>query len=253
MSEAGTVVTISGMGEAALRVVTRYLCPPHFHDTYSVNVFHGSVKIWCRGRLWDVKPGQVVALEPREVHHGTAQSRSCRQDAFFPEPKLLADFFGSQEPVRFPSPVLDDPELAGALSAAAEAEEGEGLRDALHTLFERHGVPGRPRIDPQPPIDRLRSAITEALELRVAETCRIAGYSPSHFSRQVRASVGLSPRDFRRQQRVQAARTLIESGEDLSYCALEVGFADQAHMTRQMRSLLGVTPGSLRRRLRRAG
>jgi AraC-like DNA-binding protein len=253
MSKAGTVVTIKGLGEAALHVVTRYLCPPHFHDTYSVNVFHAPVTVWCRGELWEAGPGQVVVLEPREVHRGTPQSRSCRQDVIFPEPKLLADLFGSEEPMLFPRPVLDDPELAAALSAAAEAEDREALCDSLRTLFERYGVPGRPRIEPQASSERLRSAISEALELRVAETCRIAGYSPSHFSRQVRASVGLSPRDFRRQQRVQAARTLIENGEELSYCAFEVGFSDQAHMTRQMRSLLGVTPGSLRRRLRSAG
>jgi AraC-like DNA-binding protein len=248
MNKSGAVVPITGLAELAVNVRTKYLCPPHFHDTYSISVFHGAVKIWCRGQIWSIDPGQIVVLEPREVHSGTVDSRHCAQDAFFPDPHLLMELFGSEEPSHFPSHIIDDQELAAELSAAAACGANAGLRSALQKLFTRHGVAGQPSAKRHATGSVLGSKITAALGARVVDSSRAAGLSPSHFSRQVRAHLGLSPRDFRRQQRVIAARALIESGEDLSFCALEAGFADQAHMTRQMRSLLGVTPGTLRRR-----
>lgn len=248
MSDSGALLQISGLAEVAINVTTRYLCPPHFHNTYSVCVFHGPVRIWCRNQYWAVAPGQIVVLEPREVHCGTADSQHCSQDVFLPDPQLLATLFGSEEPAHFPSPLIDDPDLATDLAAAGASGDRERLRLAIHELFVRHGIPGGPESTRQAAGEALRSTIATSLRLRVLDASRVAGLSPSHFSRRVRALLGLSPRDFRRQQRVIAARALIESGEDLSHCALEAGFADQAHMTRQVRSLTGVTPAALRRK-----
>lgn len=248
MSDSGALLQVSGVAEVAVNVTTRYLCPPHFHNTYSIGVFRGPVRIWCRSKHWAVAPGQIVVLEPREVHSGTSDSRHCSQDAFLPDPQLLTALFGSEEPTHFPSPIVDNADLAAELSAAAASGDHERLCAAFYELFVRHGIIGGPTSTRHAAGEVLRSAITTAPGSRVVDSSRAVGLSPSHFSRRVRALLGLSPRDFRRQQRVNAARALIESGEDLSHCALEAGFADQAHMTRQVRSLTGLTPATLRRK-----
>lgn len=243
----GVLLPIPGIAEIAAQVTTRYRSMPHFHDTYSVGIFSEPATIWCRGRLWAIGPRQIAVLEPREVHGGRGDARECPQDAFYPDPRLLAKMFGAEEPVRFPTPVIEDPELAAEFAAAAGSAAPDRLRAAIRELFVRHGICGRPASPIHSVGKALGSKIEAALDRSVAECSRAAGLSPSHFSRRVRALLGLSPRDYRRQQRVLAARALIESGQDLSSCALEAGFADQAHMTRQMRSMLGVTPGLLRR------
>jgi AraC-like DNA-binding protein len=244
----GNLLQISGVVEVAVNVMTRYRCPPHFHDTYSIGVFHGPVRIWCRNKHWAVNPGQVVVLEPREVHSGTADSRNCSQDAFLPDPRLLTALFGSAEPTRFPSPVIDNADLAAELSVAAAMGDRERLSAAFYELFVRYGLPGAPTSTKHAAGEVLRLAIAAAPGARVMDSSRAAGLSPSHFSRRVRALLGLTPRDLLRQKRVSAARALIESGEELSQCAVEAGFADQAHMTRQVRSLTGLTPAALRRK-----
>jgi AraC-like DNA-binding protein len=152
--------------------------------------------------------------------------------------------------MHFPTPVIDDETLSDELSTAAAAVldgQSKELRAALRSLFSRYAVqrlavPLRDEI-----AANLRSALTATLGGRVADSSRMIGVSTAHFSRRVRAVLGLSPRDLRRQQRVLAARALIEQGNALSDCAQQAGFADQAHMTRDVRSLTGVTPGALRR------
>ena len=251
MDRSGDLRCIAGLGEVAVNVRTGYTCPQHFHETYSIALFRGSVRIWCRGKFWTMEPGQIGVLDPREVHGGTRESRKCFQDSFQVDPLLLIELFGAVEPVHFPSPVIDDEALSEEVSAAAVAAlrgQSDSLREAFHSLFTRHALQ-RP---PLPPRDKvaasLRSTLTATLSARVADSSRAAGLSTAHFSRRVRTVLGLPPRDFRRQQRVLAARALIEQGSALSECAVQAGFADQAHMTRDVRSLTGVTPGVLRRR-----
>lgn len=251
MDDGGKLRHFDGMAEVAANVTTNYLCPPHFHDTYAVAVFHGPVRIWCRNMYWTLNPGQLVVLEPREVHSGTSDSRYCAQDAFEVDPRLLTELFGSEQPARFSSPVVSDSELADRFSAVAASGNVDGLRAAIFDLFVRHAIYDRPVVANPTADEVLRSEYVAALASQEVECSRVAGLSRSHFSRRVRALLGLSPRDFRRQIRVIAARALIESGGELSDCALKAGFADQAHMTRQMRSLTGVTPGFLRREVAR--
>lgn len=247
MSSGGELRHVPGTAEVGVNL-TRFDCAPHFHDTYTISVFRTRARVWCRGRFWDVAPGQIVVGAPREPHWGEADAAGCSQDMVDPAPAMLERLFGRPEPVRFPSPVIDDPALAADLRAAlAAADRGcDALEDAIFRLFAIHGVPAE-----ESPADGAAAAALTAeaaalLDAPVAVQARRAGVSRSHFSRLFRSLCGMSPRDYRRQARVRAARALIEGGAELSMAAAEAGFADQAHMTRQVRSILGVSPRALR-------
>ena len=244
MSAPGRLLRFAGVADVALDAVALYASPPHFHETYMAVVFSRPVSIRWRDATFAAGPEHVAVLNPREVHGGTSQSRGCPQDAFYPHPGLLADRYGAPEPRRFARPVVHDPALARELGAAARAGDAARLGATLLELFERHAEAAAPDASTA---DAWPSALPEALEAPVADWARAAGWSPSHFSRRVRALLGLSPTDLRRQERVYAARALIEAGAGLGEAAAQAGFADQAHMTRQFRTILGVTPGELRR------
>jgi AraC-like DNA-binding protein len=245
MTATGHMLRFPGVADVALDAVAVYASPAHFHETYMAAVFSRPTTVRWGGEAHPVGPDRIALLNPREVHGGTDQSRVCPQDAFYPAPELLIDRFGDAEPCRFPLPVAEDAVLAGALCAAARAGDSDRLAAALVELFERHAEPAAP---PGPAQAIWPADLPEAFEAPVADWARAAGCSPSHFSRRVRALSGLSPTDLRRQQRVYAARDLIEAGAALGEAAAEAGFADQAHMTRQFRAILGVTPGELRRK-----
>ena len=55
--------------------------------------------------------------------------------------------------------------------------------------------------------------------------------------------VGLTPKQYARIVRCQAAAFALNSGEDLSILSTAHGYTDQPHMTREFKSLLGMSPG----------
>ena len=242
MTNNGGLYRLAGIGEIAANVRTNYTAPLHTHDTYSIGIFSGPVRIWCRGGTWEVAAGCLVLLEPGEPHGGTALSRTCTQDMILPDAAFMIEAFGTARPFRIARHLIEDSALARGLTGAAAARDAAALRDLLCRLFARYGEPAPACAEvPSEPF------LSPRIEGSVAAASRAHGLSRSHFSRKSRLQTGLSPRDMRRQLRVARARALIENGEDLAVAALDSGFADQAHMTRQLRSLLGVTPAALRK------
>ncbi|MFI7006314.1 helix-turn-helix domain-containing protein [Streptomyces sp. NPDC050145] len=83
---------------------------------------------------------------------------------------------------------------------------------------------------------------------------RLAGVSPSHFSRVFRASTGHSPHQYLLRKRLDRARAaLLDTDTPIAVIAEACGFADQSHLTRTMRRHLGLTPRALRATAPRAG
>jgi AraC-like DNA-binding protein len=75
------------------------------------------------------------------------------------------------------------------------------------------------------------------------QVARELAQSPRSIQRGFAASVGLTPRDFIRMTRIDAAARLLRGGPvRLADAAQSTGFADQAHFSREFRALVGVTP-----------
>lgn len=72
--------------------------------------------------------------------------------------------------------------------------------------------------------------------------------SCSHFTRQFKASTGLTLQEQVTRLRIARTQAMIrESGAPLSRIALDCGFCDQAHMTRTFHRVVGQTPMAWRR------
>ena len=77
---------------------------------------------------------------------------------------------------------------------------------------------------------------------------RVAGVSPSHFSKLMKEHTGKSFSQLLTQMRISRARQLlIQSDRNLSEIALECGFCDQSHMNKVFRVATGVSPGDFRK------
>lgn len=78
---------------------------------------------------------------------------------------------------------------------------------------------------------------------------RVAGVSPSHFSKLMKERMGKSFSQLLTQMRVSRARQLLtETEKNLSEIALECGFCDQSHMNKVFRTAVGTSPGDFRKR-----
>jgi AraC-like DNA-binding protein len=81
------------------------------------------------------------------------------------------------------------------------------------------------------------------------EVARVAGLSPSHFSRLFHALVGLPPHEYLDRCRLRSAQESLSTGEERSVAdiAADTGFADQAHFARHFRRTFGKSPQEFRR------
>ncbi len=73
------------------------------------------------------------------------------------------------------------------------------------------------------------------------------GFSPYHFARLFRQTMGESPHQFVLRQRIQRAQHLLKEADvPLAHIALECGFANQSHLSLVFKRHLGLTPRAYR-------
>jgi transcriptional regulator GlxA family with amidase domain len=90
-------------------------------------------------------------------------------------------------------------------------------------------------------------------DLSVERLAARAAMSPRNFARVFRRESGCTPGKFVERARVDAARRLLEDGEDtLETIATRCGFGSGEHMRRTFRRHVGVVPIDYRRRFRHA-
>jgi AraC family transcriptional regulator len=84
-------------------------------------------------------------------------------------------------------------------------------------------------------------------ELSIVALARIAQTSPFHFTRQFKASTGLTPHQYVLEGRVERAKQLLADPHfSIADVAQACGFATQAHLTTVFRGHVGATPGTYR-------
>ena len=85
----------------------------------------------------------------------------------------------------------------------------------------------------------------------MVQMARLAGLSSTHFNRRFHQVLRMTPLEYLRTVRVQAAQRLLAgTTQRLASIAVDTGFTDQSHFTRRFREATGLTPAAYRRRFR---
>jgi AraC-like DNA-binding protein len=243
----------------------RHVYDRHSHDTLSVGVtLRGVQRFWCRGSTHDSRPGDIIVLDPGEVHDGRSGAiggyayRMLYIEADTAR-TIIADSSG--RPARdlvSNSPLVHDPLLAQQINAAwvARLESPNSLEsdERLHCIIvrlARHGV--QPRATNSAfKLDALRR-VREYLHDRIgdpvttADLARVAGLSRFQLTRQFQRAFGLPLHAYHLQIRLEEARRRMQRGQTVASVAVDLGFVDQSHLHRRFRARFGVTPGEWRR------
>ncbi|MEU9914777.1 AraC family transcriptional regulator [Streptomyces sp. NPDC051001] len=238
----------------------KHVYAPHAHDEFTVGVcVDGTEVIDYRGGHIRTGPGSIVVLAPGEVHTGGPGNASdgYAYRALYAETSLLTD--GMLGLPHFQEPLIDDPELAGALrlthtdlSVCPDPLEAESRLPWLLVALARRHSTARPTSDTVPGAARIAMAVRDRLADELLEPPSLAdlaaelGLSRYQLLRAFRTAMGIPPYAWLAQHRVHRARRLLESGVRPADVASLVGFADQAHLTRWFRRVLGVTPAAYR-------
>jgi AraC-like DNA-binding protein len=237
---------------------------PHAHEEFFIAVTEaGLATPIYRGDRHVIGPGDLIVLNPEEVHAGGPPAEGFwTYRALYPGPGLMreitAEFHGNRPTMpRFARDVVRDREVAARLRRfhrlseppePSMLEREARLTEALVLLVGRHAAPpqalrppGRERRAVRLSRQYLEEHARENVTLQAL--ARFAGLSAFHLCRVFREAVGMSPHAYQTQVRVRRAKSLLRAGLPITLAAAEAGFYDQAHLTRHFKRIVGLTPG----------
>lgn len=85
--------------------------------------------------------------------------------------------------------------------------------------------------------------------ISMTEMANLAGLSSTHFNRRFRQLLRVTPTEYLRSVRIQAAQGLLtKTSRTLAEIAVDVGFTDQSHLSKRFREVTGMTPAAWRKR-----
>ena len=249
-------------GVLAISIDSTQVFPRHAHDTYGIGrIRRGAQRSWSAAGWVEAGPGDVVMVNPGEVHDGEPiGDHGRRWQMLYLAPALVeaaaAETLPGGRLVPLWRPVARDPVLAAAFEwwhARLEAGAGalacdEAQLALLATLFARHGATPPPR-DASPTIARARQRLDDdpANDPGLAALASEAGLSRFQLLRAFARELDMTPHAYLVQRRLAVARSLLDAGETIAEAAAGAGFADQAHLTRLFRRCLGFTPAAYAR------
>lgn len=240
---------------------------PHAHEEYFIALTEaGLVAPAYRGSSHVIGPGDLLVLNPEEVHAGGPVAGSWTYRALYPSRDLMRDIAaefpaGGIAVPEFGTDIVRDEAVATSLRRyhslvesprSGKLERETQLVRALVLLTGRHGTRSRePRLAGREPraVRLSRDYLDEHLARNVSlgELAGFAGLSAFHLCRVFRVSVGMTPHAYLTHLRVRRAKSLLRAGLPAAVAAVEVGFYDQAHLTRHFKRIVGVPPGRFSR------
>lgn len=250
--------------EARSSTYTQKAFRTHTHRACIISLVEaGGTRFSLDDTLHTARAGQFVVIEAGRPHACNPEpATGISYRLLSVDPGWLVGAAGGEGLApRFPTPVLDDPELFAAWRElheayvwGAPADEKQALLMAcLRELVARHAEAAPAPLAASavanvgvanPGVEEVRRHLEanpgsfEPLDA----LARRAGLSRHHFLRVFKAATGLPPHAFQMQQAVEHAKTLLAGGMAISQAALDAGFADQSHFSRCFREFTGATP-----------
>ena len=251
------------LGVEAVAADSSHAFPRHTHEQFGIGIVERGAQKSLSGRgIVEAGPGDVITVNPAEVHDGTPIGDAGRAwRMLYLDPEVVAELAHDLHPgngnrhasAEFDRPVVRDAGLAQRVrllfaqmtdpTLQREALLREQLllsvlADALHA----------PHCRPDEAPDAIRLARTRidddpAATISLLDLARDTGLSRFQVLRGFARVTGLTPHAYQVQRRVALARRLIAQGQPLAEVAAACGFADQSHMTRQFVRKYGVSPG----------
>ncbi len=246
---------------------TTHAFPRHYHETYVIEVIEeGRDDFYCGGQTHTANTGDIVFINPYEVHTGRCgDSKPLRYRSFYPSPRLLSTVCGEIKQAienwpHFPRTVVRNPELAACLvDVHRKVEEHNGESSDVDSLLfnalsdcvsaHAHSNPPAPRrAAERKALHRARSYIITHFDEQISlrDLTKVSGLSTYYLLRSFRAAFGITPYEFLINLRVEHAKQLLAQGQAIAQVAYDTGFYDQSHLNKHFKRLSGFTSGQYR-------
>ena len=255
--------------------------PPHSHDYYEIYcLLSGVMDYVVVGRRYALRPGNLLLIAPGQVHWpdvGDA-ARSFERIVLWVSAEMAEALLEAL------------PEARAALSKGVEGQNLiVPDKDAYDTILGQLTLLLREKRAPDSDSDAMcRLALTQLMlhlsrylrraprtphpkpELRYAEIMRVYDYIREHLqdnlsvaglaelffmdkntlTRQFKRLIGMTPGEYIRRSRLEAARALIDQGMRIQEACAECGFSDYSTFYRAFRCVYGLSPSDYADQLR---
>lgn len=98
------------------------------------------------------------------------------------------------------------------------------------------------------PLPLSLSQIAREGEYRMASLCDRLNVSERHLRRVFEEGIGIAPKDWLRQQRMVAARSLLREGSPIKEVAIDLGFTTAKMFSRDFQQFYGMKPTDFQRK-----
>jgi len=98
------------------------------------------------------------------------------------------------------------------------------------------------------PLPLSLSQIAREGEYKMSSLCDRIGVSERHLRRVFEEGIGISPKDWLRQERMVAARALLREGSPIKEVAIDLGFTTSKMFSRDFQLFHGVKPTDFQRK-----
>ncbi len=239
---------------------------PHTHDTFVVGgILSGCQVYWQRGEQIFAGPGDLVFVNPYELHDGIPEGHGYTYRMTYPSISLLQKIAEdlTDKPQNgtpfFPEASVHDPVLCQEFIKAHKSiqnrtidlEAEEPLYMIFAKLLARYGSFKEHAFGESAPVavKKTREYLEESFmdNVHLDDLATMTGYSKYHLIRSFKKATGQTPHAYLTDVRVRNARRLLVKGTSPSETACLCGFSDQAHLTRQFKSRVGTTPAAFRK------
>lgn len=239
--------------------------PNHFHEFYVIGFIEGGRRhLWCKGREYDLRAGDLVLFNPRDNHYcAPVGGELLDYRAVNIQPPVLAraarEVTGKECAVHFTQNVVFQSEIAASVGDVYDAILADAPRlqkeEALYCLleqvlrdytapFEEAGVP-----EPDGQIQKLCAYMERhfAENISLDDLLSMTSFGKSYLIRTFTRQVGVSPYRYLQTIRIDRAKRLLERGVEPMDAAAMAGFSDQSHFSNFFKAFIGLTPKQYQR------
>ncbi len=238
--------------------------PRHFHDHYVIElVVSGADKFYCDGKTYTAETGQLVLINPGEVHTGNTIAdkplhyyslcptmATMQQIAAALDIQLPSDFKFRQTLINQPGLAVKLEALFQSLEIREETLKQEELFAEFMTGLFSHaltkkvsGKTGQKDARVSLLTAYMRTHFKECITLD--HMASLVNLNVFHLVRLFKKKTGLSPYTYLLNLRTEYARTLLRKGFKVNDAAIAAGFYDSSHLHRLLRKFTATSPKSL--------
>lgn len=236
----------------------------HHHDFYEVYfLLSGQVEYWVEGRVIGLQPGDILLINPMELHRPmvSPQSPVYERIVLWIHKEFLDSLEGLNRCFQpgMPNRICPNPRERSALTARMSDLVRESYSPDFGATYAAHGIflqlmvqlnrlsgsrGSREQAQLSPLVQRALEYISQNLSgdlslEEIADACFVSKYHLAHTFRQ---EMGISVYRYGMLRRLLMARQLLIAGEPAGQVASACGFSDYTSFYRAFRAEYGSSP-----------